>query len=209
MNLRMMPAGPRAAGTASRRGTVFRLVLSSVAFAVGLLALLIENAEQLRDSAPIFARALNDVDPFWLLRQQWFKLCGDLGMRNACLSVARRLWMSAPPMLSIVSAAVALVLFMTAPGLGDNAYCRKTNSHVAISDYWLFVTIVVGTSVTLWILKITLLGFVSVLGWAAGFRAWGSMVSLAGGSMALLHVHSLYNEGRDVADAARELTRRA
>ncbi|MHB8732010.1 MAG: hypothetical protein ACYDAB_09490 [bacterium] len=188
---------------------MFRLVLSTVTFAVGFLAVLIENAEQLKHGAPIFARALYDVDPFWLLRQQWFNLWCGLGVRNACLSRAPRWVMSAPPMLSIVLAAVALVLFLTAAGLWDNAYYRKTNSHVAVSEHWWFFTIVVGTSVTLWVLKIALLGLVGVLGWAAGFRTWGSLVSLAGGSMAVLHLHSLYREGHDVANAARALTRRA
>jgi len=178
-----------------------RLVGLFVVLAVDVLVVISDFKERLHDYGPKFYAALQGVDPFYFLKG-WFSniYCALLDTSphsSWCIAVIYERHHPTFSLLGFLLGAICFVLSMSIFLYLSDRYERKTGRPLN-SGYveWLFM--VVGTSVLLWFLRVSLFAAAQVIGWASGFFVWGNVVCVCGvfGCDAL----HIYKSGREIRE---------
>lgn len=192
----------------SRR--VIYFITVTILFVLDIFAIFAPHSEHqtdLEEYGKIFYAALKGVDPWHVFECQYLYYFGSDAMSRLAASESCYGDVS---LLGVVLAAVSFVLFGVIWGLLGEKWSLDTRTVRFFGDqggaFINLVIIVIGTSVTLWVLQSTLFGFKEVIGWAYGFLAWANGATF-GALIIFSHAHSVLKAGRKVGSAGRDLLR--
>jgi hypothetical protein len=174
--------------------------------AVDVLVVISDFKERLHDYGLKFYAALQGVDPFYALKG-WFSImyCGLLDTSphsSWCIAVKYEQHHPTVSPLGLVLGVICFVLSVSIFLELSIRYERKTGRSLNSPNLEMFF-MVVGTSVLLWILRVSLFAAAQAIGWASGFFVWGNAVCVCG-VLGCVHAHHIYKSGREI----RELIKR-
>lgn len=179
-----------------------RLIGLFAVLAVDVVVVISDFRERLHDYGLKFYAALQGIDPFYALKRLLGSLyCATFDSAphsSWCVAIRYEQHHPTVSLLGFVLGAICLVLSMTIYWELSVRYERKTGRSLE-SRYLEWFFMFVGTSLLLWILRISLFAAAQVIGWAIGFFVWGNAVC-ACLVLGCVNAHHIYNTGREIRE---------